>query len=223
MLESIADNLWVEARPLRFFGLETGRRMTVVRLANGGLFVHSPVSLDGGTKEAVDALGPVTAVVAPSLFHHLAAGEWIRAYPDARVYACPGLTHKRADLDWSGTLGDEPEAEWRGDIKQVFFAARSFENEVVFFHRASGTILCADLIFNLGAHPSRFTRIVARLIGNRKPGATLLERVMIRDRAGARAQVDRMLAWEADRIILAHGPIITRGGRAVLQRAYAWL
>lgn len=197
--------------------------MTLVRLADGTLFVHSPIPLAGGTREAVDALGPVKAVVAPSLFHHLAVGEWMRAYPDAVLCACPGLERKRRDLPWQRVLGDEPEKEWRGEIEQVFFGARSLENEVVFFHRPSRTLICADAVFNLADHPSRYTRIVARLMGNREPGATYFERVLIRDRAAARAQVDRMLAWKADRIILAHGDIIPTGGHEILRRAYAWL
>jgi hypothetical protein len=223
MLSALDDRLWVEARRLRFAGVETGTRMTVVRLGDGGLFVHSPVSLEGGTREAVDALGPVRAVVAPSRFHHLYVGEWARAYPGAVVCACPGLERKRTDVRWHRVLGDEPEEAWRGELDQVFFGARSLENEVVFFHRRSHTLICADAIFNLGTHPSRFTRVVARLMGSRKPGATMLERVLIRDRVAAREQVDRMLAWNADRIILAHGDIIESGGREVLRRAYAWL
>jgi len=162
-MEPIADGVWTEARRLRFAGVETGTRMTVVRLSDGGLFVHSPIPLRGGTREAVDALGPVKAVVAPSLFHHLSVGAWIQAYPDAVVCACPGLERKRRDLAWQRVLGDEPEKEWRGEIDQVFFGARSLENEVVFFHRASRTLICADMIFNLAHHPSRFTRIVAFL------------------------------------------------------------
>jgi hypothetical protein len=46
---------------------------------------------------------------------------------------------------------------------------------------------------------------------------------MIRDRAGARSQVDRMLAWNAERIVCAHGDVIATGGTEVLRRAYAWL
>ena len=136
-LAMIVEDVWVASRPLRFLSVETGTRMTVVRLADGGLFVHSPISLAGGMREAVDALGPVKAVVAPSLFHHLHVGEWIDAYPQAVVCACPGLAAKRADLRWGPTLGDEPEPAWRGEIDQVFFSARTLENEVVFFHRAS--------------------------------------------------------------------------------------
>ncbi len=223
MLEPIADNLWVTARRLRFAGVETGTRMTVVRLPDGGLFIHSPIPLAGGVREAVDALGRVKAIVAPSLFHHLSVGEWIAAYPDAVVCCCPGLERKRRDLKWQRVLGDEPEAEWRGEIDQVFFGARPLENEVVFFHRPSRTLITADAVFNLADHPSRFTRIVAWLIGNRKPGATYFERVLIRNRAAAREQIDRMLAWKPERIVLAHGDLVPADGGEVLRRAYAWL
>jgi len=222
-LEPFADGVWVEARPLRFFGVETGTRMTVVRLADGGLFVHSPVALAGGTRAAVDALGPVRAIVAPSRFHHLYVGEWIAAYPGAVVCACPGLEQKRRDVSWQRVLGGDPEPEWRGELDQVFFGARPLENEVVFFHRRSRTLVCADAIFNLAHHPSAFTRLVARAMGNGKPGATYLERVLIRDRRAARAQVDRMLAWNPDRLVLAHGELIGSGAADVVRRAYAWL
>jgi len=84
-------------------------------------------------------------------------------------------------------------------------------------------MICADMIFNLTEHPDRLTRAVARLTGNGKPGATWLEHLTIRDRTGARAQVDRMLAWKPERILLAHGRCIEGNGEAVLREAYAWL
>lgn len=223
MLERIADDVWVEPRPLRFFGVETGTRMTVVRLQGGGLFVHSPVALDTATREAVDALGPVTAIVAPSLFHHLYVGEWASAYPGASLSSCPGLQKKRNDVAWSRVLDDEPAAEWKGELEQVFFGARTMENEVVFFHRKSKTIISCDFIFNLSSHPSGLTRFVARLLGQREPGATLLERIMIKNRVAAREQIGRMVAWGAERIVLAHGDIVESNGAEVVQRAYRWL
>jgi len=222
-VEQLAADLWTRARPLRFLGVETGTRTSIVRLRDGGLFVHSPGPLDEATRAFVAATGPVVAVVAPSLFHHLWAGDWKRAHPDALLCACPGLERKRADLPWDRVLGDAAEPAWRGEIEQVCFSARTLENEVVFFHRASRSLLCCDAVFNLRAHPSRLTRLVAMLLANRRPGATWLEHLMIRDRAAARAQIDRMLAWDFERIVLAHGPLIERDGRAVLRRAYAWL
>lgn len=222
MLEPIADDVWVESRPLRFFGVETGTRMTVVRL-RGGLFIHSPVVLDAPMREAIDALGPVLALVAPSRFHHLYIADWARAYPGASVSACPGLEQKRKDIRWSGVLGDEPEAEWRGELEQVFFGARPLDNEVVFFHRKSKTLICSDLLFNLASHSSTLTRSVALLLGQRAPGLTLIERVLIKDRAAAREQTGRMIAWGAERIVLAHGPLLASNGSELLQSAYRWL
>ena len=58
---------------------------------------------------------------------------------------------------------------------------------------------------------------------NDAPGTGWLEPVMVRDKKLARRQVDRMLAWDFDRIILAHGAPVESGGREVLRRAYAWL
>ena len=98
MLTRFAEDVWVEPRLAKFWGVETGTRMTLVRLSDGGLFVHSPVALDAQTRSEVDALGPVRAVVSPSIFHHLHVGDWLAAYPDAVYAACPGLEWKRPDL-----------------------------------------------------------------------------------------------------------------------------
>ena len=222
MLDAFAEDVWVATRRARFFGVETGTRMTVVRLSDGGLFVHSPVPLDPPTRAAVDALGVVRAVVAPSVFHHLGVRAWMDAYPDAMFAACPGLEWKRPDLPFHAILGDVPDPRWAADLAQVYFSARR-ENEVVFFHAASRTMICADALLHLSTHPLRTTRFVARLMGNTAPGIGYLERFMIRDRALARRQVDRMLSWNIEHIVLAHGAPIHEGGRDILRRAYAWL
>ena len=60
-------------------------------------------------------------------------------------------------------------------------------------------------------------------MGNSAPGIGHLERFMIRDRKLARRQVDRILAWDIDRIVLAHGGLIEQRGREVVRRAYDWL
>ena len=143
-LAPIADNLWSATTPLRFWGVETGSRMTIARLDDGGLFVHSPLPLDDGLQLEVDAMGPVEFVVAPSLFHHMAVTAWKQAYPSAVYACCPGLERKRADIAWDRVLADRPEPEWASDLDQVFFAARTMENEVVFFHRATRAMICAD-------------------------------------------------------------------------------
>jgi hypothetical protein len=223
MLEPCAPGVFTTARPLRFFGLQVGTRMTVVRLVDGSLFVHSPVALDAELRAAVDALGPVAAIVAPNLFHHLYVAEWARAYPGASVSACPGLDRKRADIAWSRVLDDTPPSEWASCIDQVTFSALPMLNEVVFFHRPSKTIISSDFVFNLASHDSALTRTAALFMGNSAPGPTLLERIMLKDRGAAQEQVSRIVAWGAERIILAHGNIVPNQGSAVVRDGYRWL
>lgn len=222
MFDTVAEGLWTTHRPQRFWGVETGTRMTLARLPDGGLFVHCPVALDPATRAAVDALGEVRAVASSSLFHHLYAGDWMKAYPQARFFPCPGLERKRADLTWGPTLGDAPDALWAEVLDQASFTAR-FEREVVFLHRASRTLVCADAMLNLSQHPSRATRAVAALMRNTAPGKGYLERVAVTDYKLGRRQVDRILEWDFDRVVLAHGGLVERDGREVLREAYRWL
>jgi len=222
MLVPFAEGIWTDTREAKFFGVECGSRMTIVRLRDGGLFVHSPVGLDASTRREIDALGEVRAVVAPSVFHHLHVAAWIEAYPSAIFAACPGLEWKRPDLAFSCVLGDTPHPIWERDLAQVYFSSRR-ENEIVFFHAATRTMICADALLNLSVHENRTTRIVARLMMNTAPGFGYMERVMIRNRALARRQVDRILEWDIDRIALSHGGMVERDGRETVRRAYAWL
>ncbi len=210
------------AQPLRFWGVETGTRMTLVRLSGGGLFVHCPVALDPATRREVDALGPVRAVVAASLYHHMFVGQWMAAYPEASFWACPGLERKRSDLGFTGVLGDVPHPVWSEDLDQASLTAR-FEHEIVFFHEPTRTLVCADALLNLARHPSPLTRAAAWLMGNSAPGKGYLEYIAVRDRTLARRQVDRILEWDIDGVVLAHGDLIAHGGHDALREAYAWL
>jgi hypothetical protein len=91
-MERVADGVWVADAPFSFFGVRLGTRMTVVRLRDGGLFVHSPVPLTPALRAEVDALGSVRHIVAPNIAHHLYVGEWKEAYPDA-LLDCSVLRH----------------------------------------------------------------------------------------------------------------------------------
>src|SRR5262249_20750281 len=143
-LRALAPDLWVAERPQRFYGLEVGTRMTVIRLADRSLLLHSPVVLDAGLRAELDALGPLHFAAAPNRVHHLYAGRAAARYPDARLWAGPGVERKRPDLASVAVLDDEAPPEWRGQVDQVFFRGRPYENEVVFFHRASRTLILCD-------------------------------------------------------------------------------
>jgi hypothetical protein len=223
-LRPLAPDLWVVDRAQTFYGLPVGTRMTVIRLSNGRLLLHSPVALDEPLREQLDALGPVSFVVAPNRVHHLYAGDVKRVYPDARLWVAPGLERKRPDLAFEAILGDEAPAEWRGEVDQAFFRGRPYENEVAFFHRASRTLLLCDLAFNFGPSSPAPTRLLMKLLrsyGRLAPSK--LDPFLIRDRRAAQESLRRILAWDFDRIVVAHGDVLESGGHETLRTGYSWL
>lgn len=55
-MQELGNGLWLTHRRLRFLAIETGTRMTLVRVSSGGLLVHSPVPLDDAPRVFVDGL-----------------------------------------------------------------------------------------------------------------------------------------------------------------------
>ena len=224
MLRRLADDVWVTERPQRFFGLPVGARMTVIRLSGGRLLLHSPLPLDAALRAELDALGRVACAVAPNRLHHLYAGDVVRTYPEARLWVAPGLPEKRPDLVHAGVLGDEAPVEWRGELEQAFFRGRPYENEVAFFHPATRTLILCDLAFNFGPRDAWPTRVLMSLLRSYgKLGPSKLDPLLIRDRAAARASLERILAWDFDRVIVAHGDVQESGGYVLMRDGYAWL
>jgi hypothetical protein len=223
-LTPLAEDLWVVERPQTFYGLPVGTRMTVMRLSGGRLLLHSPVALDAELRAELDAIGRVHYAVAPNRVHHLYAGAVAQAYPEARLWVAPGLERKRPDLDFVAILGDEAPDEWRGEVDQIFFRGRPYENEVVFCHRASRTLVLCDLAFNFGPRTALPTRLLMKLLRSYgRFGPSKLDPLLIRDRDAARRSLERILAWDFDRVVVAHGEILERGGREALRSGYAWL
>ena len=222
-LRELGTRLWVAEAPLRFAGLEIGRRMSVVQLGDGGLFVHSPAPLDEPLRAALDALGEVRFVAAANRLHgHLWMEQYRDAYPGVELLAPPGLAARRKDLDFAAELGDEPDPRWAAELDQAQFRGNRSINEVVFLHRASRSLIVGDLAMNFGPHSPRLTRLAARaggMYGRLRP--TPLFRMLTRDTDAARASLERILAWDFDRVVVGHGAIWESGGRDALRREWA--
>lgn len=223
-MKQLHADLWVAEAPLRFLGLEVGARMTVVRLPDGRLLLHSPIAAAPALLDAVTALGPVAYIVAPNRFHHLFVGDWQRACPEASTYVAPGLDAKRADLTIAGVLSSDPEPGWKDVMEQIFVEGFPLVNEVVFFHPPSATLIATDLAFNIGRSSPPLTRVAFRIFGSyRALGPTVLERVFVRDRAAFRRSLEHVLAWPFRRVVVAHGEVREEGGREELVRGYSWI
>ena len=223
MLRKLDEGLWVAEHPLRLAGSEFGTRVTVVRLPDGGLWLHCPIPLGEGLREQIQAQGAVRYLVAPNKLHYFWLAENAQAFPDARLHLAPGLAEKRPELP-EGEVLDETTAPWSGEIDQAFIGGWPFANETVFLHRATRTAILTDIAFNLRAPRPFLERVALSLLGAYdRFGPSRLARVTMRDKAKIRAGLDRVLAWDFDRVIVGHGDVVESGGRELLRDAYAFV
>lgn len=226
-LEPFGPDIWVAEGPVvSFYGFPYPTRMVVIRLTNGSLFVWSPIALTPELKAAVDAQGCVAHVVSPNKIHHLSMGEWQDAYPSAKLYASPGLEKKVGnDLRFEATLGDNAPEAWSSDIDQVEMAGSFVMTEMVFFHRKSRTAIFADLIENFD--PGWFKGWkgwLARLDGIVMPhGGAPREWRFTFAKKVARAALARILAWQPEQVVMAHGEMTRRDGTAFIRNSFRWL
>jgi hypothetical protein len=193
--------------------------MTVVRLSDSRLLVHSPVPLDAALRRELDSLGEVAFILSPNKIHHLSIGEYIDAYPRAKAFASPGLPERRPDLAFHGVLGDQPDPGWAAELDQVAIRGNVFFAEVVFLHRASRTLIVTDLVENFDSETaSLFGRTLARLFGvGSEPVASPEHRLYTADLSAAAESLERIRSWDFDKIVLSHGALIESDGRAVME------
>jgi hypothetical protein len=216
--------LWVAEEPFQMMGLELGARMTVIRLQNGDLFLHSPIALTSELRGELNTLGTVRHLIAPNKMHYLSVDAFATAFPSAHTFGVPGMAENRKEITFHRILGDRPAPEWAAEIDQAFVLGIPKLGEVAFFHQPSRTLILTDLCFYLTSDLSWPTRMYARLSGTLDElGPTLLVKKLTRNRAALRASVDRILQWDFDRVIVTHGRILETGGREVFRRSFEWL
>jgi hypothetical protein len=217
------DDVWVAQAPLRFYGIPFGTRMTVVRLRSGALWLHSPIRIDAGLERALRELGEVRFVVSPNKLHHLYLADVQAAFPEVELYAPPGLPRKRPKLGFEGQLSDVPPLGWSGEIDQLVVRGSSVMEEVVFFHRASRTLIVGDLCMCFGPESPWLTRLAARAGGMYdRPRMPRDWKWTFRRRGATRRSFERLLSWDFERVILAHGRLIEAGAKDAFRRSYAW-
>jgi hypothetical protein len=230
MLEQVHDALWVvEGEIVSFFGFPYPTRSVIARLENGDLWVWSPVKLTAELSSEVECLGSVRHLVSPNKLHHLYLQDWKAAYPEAHLWGPQSTIKKRADLRFREPLQDRPPPEWLADIDQAWFRGSFAMDEIVFLHRPSATAIVADLIQTFRDRFLRehwgWWRFLARLDGlTRDQACAPLEwRLSFIHRAPARRARDKVLSWNCQRVIVAHGEWLRANGKVFLAKSFRWL
>jgi hypothetical protein len=227
MLEPFGPSLYVADGPtVSFFGFPYPTRMAVVRLPDGNVWVWSPIALTPALFDEVQTIGPVRYIVSPNKLHHLFLQEWASHWPAARLYAPPGLARKKPALHFYAELGDEPGLPWEGQIDQVVFRGSFAMAEMAFFHRDSRTAIIGDLIQRFtDTQVSGWKGKVMRLgglVGER--GSTPPDwRASFLRHGPARAALQKVLRWNPERLLIAHGLCAQSGATEIIRAALSWI
>ncbi len=228
-LQNIGEEIWIyEGSTVRFYGFPFPTRMTVIRLRNSDLWIHSPVKINKDLKDGLYDIGEVKYLVSPNKLHHLFLPEWIKEYPKAATYAAPGLARKRKDIQFDVELSEVAEDEWAEDISQTIFTGSPALDEVVFFHKRSSTLILTDLIENLDQNTLNiWQKGLAKFAGIISPhGKTPIDwriTFLFGGKSKARDSLATMLEWNPDNIILSHGECIFGNGGEYLKSSFRWL
>lgn len=228
MLKEIDKDIWVAEAPFKYFGLSVGTRMTVIRLNNRELAVISPIQVDSVVNRQLDELGTVSHVIAPNVYHYLFASDFKALYPQAIFWATPALKLKKPELPIERIINDD-EDSFPGDLqhllfdglKTIDFDGFKLLNELVFFHPKSRTLILTDAAFNFNDSYPLITQFAARLIGTYKNfSPSLLEKVASTEKSKVKQAVQRILTWDFERVIMAHGSIIESQGKQRFKAGY---
>ena len=226
-LQAFAQNIFIlDGPPVRPFGVAFPTRMIIAKLEDGSLWVNSPVTVAHTVLERIRQLGIVRHLVAPTRLHVWRLEEWHALFPEAALWAPPQIPRQFKNLPFAGVLTNEPPRVWADDFDQLVFRGNLFIEEVYFRHKRSRTVVFGDFIQNHPLSEGRplFNALVKMARIQYPDGGVPIDiRLSFTNRKAGRESLERLLAWDFDKLILAHGSCVREDAKAFVQRAFQWL
>jgi hypothetical protein len=202
-------------------------RMTVVRLSNNDLFLHSPIKFHGTLANEMQRLGTIRHLVSPNQFHYAHIGEWAKAFPNAVTWASPHVRERararHVDVEFKRDLEAGSPEEWRQEIDQTLFPGGYFK-EFIFFHKASRTLILADTIINIELDKvTEPWRTATKVTGMYHPYGQIffgMRLPLFLQRQKAEVAIREIHSWQPQRILLSHGRCFDVDADKVIRRIF---
>jgi hypothetical protein len=219
---AVPNSVWHAQQPLKFGPISITTRMTVVRLRDGSLWVHSPIAPTPDLIDGLRSLGTVRYVIAPNKSHHLFFLAFLNAHPEAVGFISAGLELKRPDLSRFQHIPSE--APWTSEIQGFFIEGLPILNETAWFHIGTGTLILTDLLFCFAESNRGIAALVSKLLGvYGKLGMSRTMKLAVKDKRALANSVFPLLSLPVQRVIVAHDQIVEEQALRKLKEAFAWL
>ena len=213
----ITDDVVVMSFPWRVLGIDFERNVTLLRLSDGRVVIHSTAPFTAEDIAAIRHFGEPAWLIDATLMHDTFAKHGHAAFPDLPYLAPNGFT--KASGITTEQLDSLP-SDWQGEIDVLKLDGNRM-NEHVFFHRRSATLVVADLFFSFPSDTRGWARFFVRHI-TRLPrlfGISVFFRLTINDRRAFERSTKTLLRWNFERIVVAHMEPVIKEARAAVERA----
>ena len=127
-LKEVDQNIWIVDGDLiqmdmKGFKLPFQTRMTVVKLKDGKLWIHSPIAPNEELFTELDALGRVAYLISPNKIHYAYIADWKKRYPHAQTWSSPGVEERAKSQNvkvvFDAPLTDKAPDLWSDEIDQL--------------------------------------------------------------------------------------------------------
>ena len=204
----------------RYLGLALGARMTALTLPQG-VVLYSPIPMTTTIFDQIATLGEVRWIVAPNNYHHQYLNQAAQHFSRAIIYLSAGLEKKYAHLN---SAAIETAHSISNDIRVFDMRGCSALEEILLFHKPTGTLICADFIHHLPHTDGVWTAFYAKVMGFRnKPNVSKLLKLSFKKTAKCKSIVSEILGLPVKKIMPAHGVDIESNCVEIISNAYAWM
>jgi hypothetical protein len=214
----IADDVVVMEFPFRVFGIDFKRNVTLLRLDDGRLVIHSTAPFTEKDITAIRKFGEPTWLMDATLMHDTFTKEGRAALSDLPYLAPSGLAE--AGGVQAQPL-DSPPADWAGEI-DVLKIEGTKKKEHALFHHRSRTLVVADLFFSFPPETRGWSRFfTCHIMGlpTQLFGVSRFFRLLINDKQAAERSLRTLLKWDFERIIVAHWAPLEIAAKPAVERA----
>jgi hypothetical protein len=219
-IEKLEENLWRVEGTLPGGG--PPRVMTVARLGDGRLVIHSAVALGDADMKELEAFGTPSFLIVPNGGHRLDALAYKRRYPTMTVVTAPPSKKSVEQVvnvdDTVGNFGDDSVAyePLEGTV----------EGALVVRSATGTTLVLNDAVMHMAPGSIKgFGGFVSGVLGffGPEPKVVPLAKMMVyKDKKAARAHLERLADTPGlARVIVSHGKMITQDPGAAIKRATA--
>ena len=219
-IQELSENLWRVEGTLPHFSLK--RVMTVVRLEDGRLLIHSAIAMAKAAMKQLESWGTPAILLIPHTRHRLDAARYVQRYPELRVFAPPAVMNKaRAAVKVDGTFADAP---LDASVALELIDGTGQAEAALIVRSSDGvSVVLTEVVFDLTPPESSLGRAAMKLFGF-GPGPCVTPVVkleLVRDKAGLARHLERLAQTpNLVRLILGHDRMSTGAAAvAALQRA----